>query len=208
MVGSTDEVAAVLGAGRWTTFRRVTAPLVAPSLLPRLAISERSNTRRACDAVGTLGSRLERAFSVTAKSLTITGISIDNKVYDRTTSATVSGTAALSGVGVLESERDARQDQQRRRHGAPGGDREEPRADAHPGHGEGERGPDADPVHQPPTRQRHQRLADGIAQCIHQHIDASESVEYVIHRAPYIVRTNKSLPAASAPNQNCSLRPP
>ncbi|MEQ9205528.1 MAG: YDG domain-containing protein, partial [Cyclobacteriaceae bacterium] len=35
---------------------------------------------------------------ITAKSLTITGLTGDNKVYDGTASATVSGTAALSGV--------------------------------------------------------------------------------------------------------------
>ncbi|MES3017151.1 MAG: cadherin-like beta sandwich domain-containing protein [Bacteroidota bacterium] len=35
---------------------------------------------------------------MTAKPLTITGITINNKVYDATTSATIAGTAALSGV--------------------------------------------------------------------------------------------------------------
>ncbi|MES3017150.1 MAG: YDG domain-containing protein, partial [Bacteroidota bacterium] len=36
--------------------------------------------------------------NVTAKPLTITGITINDKVYDATTSATIAGTAALSGV--------------------------------------------------------------------------------------------------------------
>jgi hypothetical protein len=37
-------------------------------------------------------------FSITAKTLTITGLTADNKPYDGTTAATLSGTAALSGV--------------------------------------------------------------------------------------------------------------
>ncbi|NBS87692.1 MAG: hypothetical protein EBS60_06380, partial [Verrucomicrobia bacterium] len=36
--------------------------------------------------------------TVTAKTLTITGLSFGNKVYDRTTTASATGTAALSGV--------------------------------------------------------------------------------------------------------------
>tara|TARA_B110000305_G_C19176534_1_gene509899 strand:- start:229 stop:819 length:591 start_codon:yes stop_codon:yes gene_type:complete len=37
-------------------------------------------------------------FSITAKELTITGLTGDNKVYDDTTDATASGTPVLSGV--------------------------------------------------------------------------------------------------------------
>ena len=36
--------------------------------------------------------------NITAKALTITGLTAVNKIYDRTTAASVSGTAALSGV--------------------------------------------------------------------------------------------------------------
>ena len=35
---------------------------------------------------------------ITAKNLTITGVTATNKLYDRTTTATLSGTAALNGI--------------------------------------------------------------------------------------------------------------
>jgi molybdate transport system permease protein len=38
MDGRYEEAAATLGAGRWTTFRRVTVPLIAPSLLSGMAL--------------------------------------------------------------------------------------------------------------------------------------------------------------------------
>lgn len=41
--------------------------------------------------------------TVTAKTLTITGLAFQNKVYDRTTTASATGTAALSGVESIDT---------------------------------------------------------------------------------------------------------
>jgi len=41
---------------------------------------------------------VQQSFSVNQKTLTVTGLSAENKTYDGTTSATLSGTASLSGV--------------------------------------------------------------------------------------------------------------